>query len=211
MYKFFFWLALGSAIAVTGGCNAYKTFSYDYDHGVDFTKYKTYAWVNDTQTHLPTPYDNEIIDNNIKNYVDQEMSARNYSPEINQPDLLFELMVNAQKKVSSTVVPVEAYPIYPPFPRNSYRYYDPPNYRWNRNRYYDFGYQRGPYQIGSRVVKTVYERSTISLHVFERVTNRLIWTGTAEGDVYDPAYMKHDMHPAVIKILKQYPIKKNKQ
>ncbi len=34
---------------------------------VDFSKYKTYSWLN---THKPTPYYNDAIENNAKGFVD---------------------------------------------------------------------------------------------------------------------------------------------
>jgi hypothetical protein len=45
------------------------------------------------------------------------------------------------------------------------------------------------------------------LNVFDRATNKLIWSGTAKKDIYDPAYVKKDIHPAVDKIMKEYPVR----
>jgi hypothetical protein len=30
----------------------------------------------------------------------------------------------------------------------------------------------------------------------------MVWTGTAENDIYDPAYIKEEIHPAVVGLLK---------
>jgi len=35
----------------------------------------------------------------------------------------------------------------------------------------------------------------------------MVCTGTAENDIYDPAYLKEEIHPAAASILKQYPVK----
>jgi len=43
--------------------------------------------------------------------------------------------------------------------------------------------------------------------VIDRVSNKMVWTGTTENDIYDKAYLKEVIHPAVVNILKQYPIK----
>jgi hypothetical protein len=43
--------------------------------------------------------------------------------------------------------------------------------------------------------------------VIDRVSNQMVWTGTSENDIYDPAYLKEEINPAVISILKQYPVK----
>jgi hypothetical protein len=39
------------------------------------------------------------------------------------------------------------------------------------------------------------------------VSNKLVWTGSAEKDIYDPSCLKKEIHPAVINILKLYPTK----
>lgn len=36
--------------------------------------------------------------------------------------------------------------------------------------------------------------------------NKLVWLGTAEGDLYDPSYIEYNLHPAVYDILTNYPV-----
>lgn len=103
----------------------YKSITTDRDRSANFSIYKTYAWLNDHQPHGPTPYFNEVIENNIKNYVDYELAARNYTPQTDAPDLLFELVLNNQTKISTTTTPVYTAPSYSAYPPNSYRYYNP--------------------------------------------------------------------------------------
>ena len=204
-----------TAALVLAGCSSgiYQSISSDYDRSANFSNYKTYAWLNDHQPHTATPYDNEIIENNIKNYVDHELADRNYTPQTDAPDLLFELVLNNQTKVNTTTTPVYSAPSYSAYPPNSYRYYNPNNYSWNQHGYNNYTYLRPSYQIGSRVIKTEFNQSTITINVFDRVSNRLIWTGSAKGDIYDSQYIQNSIHPAVDAILKQYPIKviKNKK
>lgn len=193
---------------VLSGCGGiYQIINSDYDRSVNFSNYKTYAWLNNHIPHAPTPYDNEIIENNIKNYVDHELSDRNYSADTTAPHLLFELVLNNQKKERTTTTPVYSAPSYSPYPPNSYRYYNPNNYRWNTHGYNNYNYIRPSYQIGSRVIKTKYNESTITINVFDRVSNKMIWTGSAKGDVYDNQYIQNSNHPAVDAILKQYPVR----
>ena len=196
------------AIMLAGCSNGiYQSISSDYDRSVNFNTYKTYAWLNNHQAHAPTPYDNEIIENNIKNYVDHELFDRNYTPKVDTPDLLFELVLSNQKKVTTTTTPVYSTPSYSAYPPNSYRYYNQNNYRWNSNGYNNYNYIRPSYQIGSKVTNTEFNQSTITINVFDRVSNRLIWTGSGKGDIYDNQYIQNSIHPAVDAILKQYPIK----
>lgn len=200
--------SLTIAIIMTG-CSGgiYQNISSDYDRSVNFNTYKTYAWLNDHQPHVATPYDNEIIENNIKNYVDDELDSRNYTPSEDAPDLLFELVLSNQPKVSTTTTPVYSTPTITTYPPSSYRYYDPNNFRWNSRGYRNNTYIRPSYQIGTRVENTTFTQSTITINVFDRASNRLVWTGSAQGDIYDNQYIQNDIHPAVTNILKKYPVK----
>jgi len=53
-----FKLCLTAAIALSGCAINNSTFS-NYDKSVNFTKYKTYAWLN---SHKSTPHYNDVID-----------------------------------------------------------------------------------------------------------------------------------------------------
>jgi hypothetical protein len=194
-------------IALSGCSNIiFNTISSNYDHSINFKQFKTYAWLNNHQPHTATPYDNEIIENNIKNYVDKELEKILYVPQINAPDILFELIIHSRSKVAITRTPIYSSPMYGAYPSYSYMYYNSNNYKWNPYGYFNRNYQRPTYKIGETVERTRFNKSTIIINVFERISGKLIWTGSAKGDVYDSRYMKDAIHPAVIKILDKYPI-----
>ena len=50
-------------------------------------------------------------------------------------------------------------------------------------------------------------KGAITLNFIDRKNKKLIWTGTAEGDIYDPGMINKDLHPAVHRILDEYPVK----
>jgi hypothetical protein len=181
-------------VAVTGCGNYIKTYA-DYDRNINFSGFKTYAWLNNHQPHAPTPFDNDIIENNIKNYAEHELANRGYVADADNPDVLIEVKLSNQNKINTTNTPV--YSTYP----NSYFYYNQNNYRWNPH-----GYTQ-PYQIGNRVTRTEFVRATITINVIKRDANQLIWTGTAEDDIYDLQNKDKDLHPAIDKIMQRYPIR----
>ena len=43
--------------------------------------------------------------------------------------------------------------------------------------------------------------------MIDRQTNHLVWEGVAQGDLYDLKAMHEDLHPAIHKMMKQFPIK----
>ncbi|HUC83086.1 MAG TPA: hypothetical protein VMR70_19410 [Flavisolibacter sp.] len=60
-----------SAMAVVlllNSCSTYTKIYSDYDRTMDFTKYKTFAWLPDKADTASSPDNNEIIGNNIPNY-----------------------------------------------------------------------------------------------------------------------------------------------
>ena len=52
-----------------------------------------------------------------------------------------------------------------------------------------------------------YVEGSITLNVIDRKSNKLVWAGTAKGDIYDAAYINRNIHPAVEAIMKKFPVK----
>jgi hypothetical protein len=171
------------------------------DASTDFLKYKTFAWLPDKTDTTNVPYNNEIIRNNIRNYFGHHFSNRGYSVDLEKPDLLLSLIITARKKekVQYTAHPSPYYfnryyygsIYYAPYPFDYY-------YRYYPNFHYPADYTRETIE---------YVEGAITLNVFDRATNKLVWSGTAQKDIYDPAYVKKDIHPAVDKIMSEYPVK----
>ncbi len=204
-------LCLITVIALSG-CRLYNNFYSDYDKSVDFTKYKTYAWLNSQKS---TPYYNDVIENNAKSFVDHEFKDRGYTVDTVKPDVLLELVLKSEKKkeVVQTSNPYNysnyTYYNYPYNPiYNDNLYYDNPYYNYYPNYNYSFPYSYYPdYNATTTTTTRKYTESTIIINVIDRASNKLVWTGSAEGDIYDPQHLKGEIHPAVDNILKQYPIK----
>jgi hypothetical protein len=201
------WITAGIFIAMLFGCNdGYNTVSSEYDKSVDFTKYKTFSWLPDVEDTINSPYNNDIIRNNIRNYFGLCMSDRGYSFDAGNPDLLMQLIIkNTKKDRSNSNLPT------------SY-YYNPYYYGSNYHSPYPFGYYyngrglNGEDDYGSSSEKTqTYNRTfvngSITLIFIDRKTNRVVWRGTAEGDIDDPSDINKDLHPAVHGIIDEYPVK----
>ena len=81
------------------GCSStYDSISSDFDKSVDFTKYKTFAWLPDKADTTNSPYNNSIIRNNIRNYFGLCMSDRGYSVDLDNPSLLLQMVITSVKK-----------------------------------------------------------------------------------------------------------------
>lgn len=193
-------------IVMLVGCSTtYNAVSSDYDRSVDFTKYKTFAWLPDKSDTNNTRYNNEIIRNNIRNYFGQCISDRGYTFDAESPDLLLQLVItNAKKERVVTSYPSTYY--YSPYYYGSH-YYSPYRFGYYYNYYPSYGYGYSRFSGNSTTQKQEYVNGAITLNLIDRKENKLVWSGTAEGDIYDPSHISSDLHPAVHSILDEYPVK----
>ncbi|MBI2268775.1 MAG: DUF4136 domain-containing protein [Bacteroidetes bacterium] len=199
------------AVAIAG-CNIYTATYSNYDRSVDFTKYKTFAWLPDSgivtkkDSFTNTPYDNDIIRNNTKNYIIHCLGERGYRVQVDTPDVLVQLVLLNEKKeriVSYNYSPSYYYSYYPNYYNHYYYPYYYPYYDYYT--YYGWGLRSSYYGYTS-TYKETYVKGTIIINMFDRKLKKLVWTGSAEGDIYDPAYIMEEVHPAVHSIMKSFPI-----
>lgn len=200
-------------------CSIYSVITSDYDRNTDFTQYKTYAWLPD-KDNANSAYNNSIIRNNIKNYFTHEL-VDNYGFTVNtdKPDILMEIVVTKINRTKSEEHPINtAVPNRPnyntygynnnPYQQNPYSnnpYYTPQPNPYNYNNY-NSGYR---YQTQYVKEQHNYTESNIKINMIDLKRNELVWTATAIADIYDEnTYnISDNIHPAVHKILKYFPIK----
>ncbi|WP_394772576.1 DUF4136 domain-containing protein [Mucilaginibacter sp.] len=211
------WISTGIIIIMLAGCSSiYNVVSSDYDRSADFTKYKTFAWLPDKADTANTSYNNEIIRNNIRNYFGQCVSDRGYSFDAENPDVLMQLVItNAKKERTVTTYPsstLSAFPYpyyYSPYYYGSH-YYSPYRFGYYYNYYRSYNYYPpfgNAYPGHPATQKQEYVNGSITLIFIDRKTKKLVWRGTAEGDIYDPSNINQDLHPAIHRILGEYPVK----
>lgn len=189
-------------VIILTSCRSYSTITSSKDLEADYSNYRTFAWLPDQIDSTNVPYNNEIIRNNIKNYFGQSFSKRGYTVNLEEPDILLKIIINNKKK--------EKIIVYSTFPGPYYRckyYYGSSYYFPYSSDYYYHNRSIYCYPENFYTQKFEYYESSITLNVFDRVGNKLIWTGTARGDIYDPLYINKDIHPAVKSIMRKYPVK----
>ncbi len=196
-------IAVVVAVIVLAGCRpAYNAVSTDYDRSTDFNQFKTFAWLPDKADTAFSPYNNEIIRNNIRNYYGQCMSDRGYKFDGETPDILMQLVITNTKKERTVATYPSGY-FYRPYFFGSF-YYSPYPYGYYYRSYPSYGYGYSGY---ATTPKQEYVNGSVTLNIIDRKANKLVWTGTAEGDIYDPSHISHDLHPAVHRIVDKYPVK----
>lgn len=70
-----------------------------------------------------------------------------------------------------------------------------------------FTYKYFNYPPKNPLPKDTYLKNSITLNVIDRLQQKVVWSGTANADLYDTAYLRMNLHPVVYDILEQYPVK----
>lgn len=189
--------ALLLIVGLITGCRVYRNSGISYDKSVDFNSYHTFAILPDTDS-ANTTYNNKVIRNTTMNYFTHCMGEFGLKANIDTPDVLIHLQLTSiikQRQLSPAAAfhfktYYQSNPYYNPFP----------------NPYY---YNSVSYYLGHRFAteKVDYSESTITLNVIDRKLDKVVWSGTAKGDLYDSTYLQFNLHPAVYEILKKYPVK----
>lgn len=167
-----------------GACSSIKI-SYDYDKQADFTKYKTYAYTEDTQK-LGI---NELIRNRILNSIDTEMAAKGFTKSDN-PDVVLDLFVKAERKTEATATTTGP---------GAYGYGGP----WR------YGYGGG--FSTTQINYNDYIEGTLFINMVDKSIDKLVWQGrgtkTLDEDA-SPEKRETNINYAVKQIFMKYPPKK---
>jgi hypothetical protein len=173
-------------LIVLTGCASAPNIRTDYDHGANFTSYRTYGFPAETGTDR-AGY-STLITGHFKRAVSREMEARGYRFDAEKPDLMVNFFASSTERtdVQST-------------PRVSFG-----------TGFYS--YRLGLYTewpLYDRNVTTLhYKVGTASVDVVDAARKQLIWEGRAEGRLTEK--MLNDPGPAVDKavadIFSKYPV-----
>lgn len=161
------------------------TVTADYDKEVDFTNYKTFSFLKwrDDNNRLVNEFDKRRLEVAVAN----EMNARGYSFAETEGELAISIYVILEDKTSYT-----AYTDY----------------------YGGYGYYRSPWGYGGAGRTTVsqydYTQGTVIFNVFDAQQKKLIWQGTAIGEVNRYSENKEDnVRKGVAEVFARYPISKS--
>ncbi|MDJ1495505.1 DUF4136 domain-containing protein [Cytophagaceae bacterium DM2B3-1] len=168
----------------------------DYDKNVDFSKFKTFAWMKeDIQVGSNPLYTSKLINRNIKEHVELELVKRGLmrvNPD-QSPDLLISFHTYTEKK------------------HMAYNYGSPMLYPGGYRMgwwYYPWGYGNWPYAWNSNFRSYNYTEGTLIVDVIEASTKELIWRGSASGVIDTPKRLEKQITKGVTKIMKHYPVTK---
>ena len=199
MYK----LILGFLLLATlNACAVFNT-SFDQDQTANFQTYKTFAWLVKQPVIYKDNFDNDILENNIKNIASEELIKRGLRVDTVNPDLIIDFKLQVENKINQQQVPIYGHPYNYGYGYRNYGY----NYGYTgRNSTYYNAYMQPDVIVGYRTQNIPYKDGTLHILVIDRKANKLIWNGAGEEVVTDPSSYEIDIRKGIPEIFKNYPI-----
>ncbi len=158
------------AAALSLACAGVRV-STDFDPGIDFARYQSFAWLDPplretSQSETPTPgldplLHNSLVDQRVRSAVEQALVQRGYR-KVDAPDAAdFQLRYSVFSQDVTQDDPV----------------YVSGGYGWGRYPYYGTGVVYGG--------TTTYQQGTLILDVIDPRTERIAWRGWAPSRTKD--------------------------
>jgi hypothetical protein len=151
-----FALAFAFAVAISSlACSTFQT-TDDYDPGIDFSRFHSYAWQPHSLELSDPMIDTDLLRVRVQRAVDAELERKGLVPgaEGATPDLLVDYHVSTREKVDLVTFPST------------------------------WGYGPGWYWgIGTEVQAREYTQGTLVLDFVDGATKQLVWRGTASAEI----------------------------
>jgi hypothetical protein len=156
------WVTLTVAALLLASCASGPAIETDYDHTVDFTKYRTYGFFN--PMGIENPNYSSIYGSIFRDAIGKEMDSRGYVQSDN-PDLLINVSGRLQEKTKVTTTS-------DPYMAGGY-------YGYRRGMYGAWG----GYNYGTTTHVSNYTEGTVNVDIVDRAAKRMVWEGVAVGRV----------------------------
>lgn len=160
--KFSRYVMIAGAAILLAACSSGPAIETDYDHTIDFTQYKTYAFYN--PMGIENPNYSSIYGSIFRDAISKEMESRGYV-ESNSPDLMINVSGRLQDKTRVTTTS-------DPYMGGGY-------YGYRRGAYGTWG----GYGYGTQTHVSNYTEGTINVDMVDVGQRRMVWEGVAVGRV----------------------------
>lgn len=155
---------------------------------VNFTAYKTFAWVAPEVVQKSDRSDNDIIDNHIKNSVSRELIKKGWQEATTSPDVWLDYTIAVDRSSKRESEPVYRYPH--------------TQYIFGRRRIYSIWYPGA--LIGYRTQNVPFKTGELSINMVDAKTNKLIWQGWAKGEINASHITSKDVDSRVKSIFRKF-------
>ena len=191
MKKMSFKILSGFAIvALLASCAS--TAFVEKDNSVNFAKYHTYTWIDKDDKERKT---NDIMEANIRNAVNQELSKAGWRQVKDNPDVIVGSDVLVERNMKSQTSPVYSQPY-------SRLYYNPYTRRYSTIYY--------PSQfLGYDSNEKPVREGTITITMIDAKTDKTVWQGWTTDEVNSRNLTSKEIQNSVKSIFKKFDVVKN--
>ncbi len=173
-----------------------STAHIEKDDNTDFSKYKTYAWVEKERSDKRESRKNDLAEQKVRDAVSKELEkTAGWRESKSNPDVLlsYDLLVERSTKQQSD--PVYSRPFvrtfYNPYSRRFYRVYYPSRF---------MGYDH--FDVNTR-------EGTVTISMIDAKTEKLVWQGWATDEVSSRNMTSKEIQNSIKAIFRKFDIAKN--
>jgi len=185
-FKFFGLLAIAGILLASCGSTAH----IEKDDTVNFSNYKTFAWVNSTETKSDSGQKAiTLTEQNVRKAVNAELAKQGWREVKNRPDLLLSYDVLVERSSKKENDPVYSQPysrlIYNPYTRRYATIYYPSQF------------------LGYDSYEKVIKEGTVTVTMIDAKTDKTVWQGWTTGEVNSKNLTNKEIQKAVASIFKK--------
>ena len=171
---------------------SFNTFD-EYSKSIDFTKYKTYAWIPSASTDIQNQSTERMFGKMITAVSDEELKKKGMVLDAEKPDAVFRFSMGIKTQME---------------------YSQSPTLSVGVGVGYGYGYGMPGYYSGAvvpvaggNITETRADEATLVIEMFETSTGYILWSGGARKTIDNSADSEKNMRLALHSIFARLPIR----
>lgn len=182
------WMFVPALVVLFSSCG--PSAHIEKDKSVDFSRYKTFAWVDkDGEGRKDRNNRNDITENNIRTAVNKELQKAGFEETKRRPDILLSYDLLVERSTVQNNDPVYSQPFTRAFYSPYYRRYFLVNYPSQF-----IGYDRSERSI---------KEGTVTISMLDARSGKTVWQGWATDEVSSRNLTSKEIDAAVRSIFKK--------
>ena len=166
--------------ALVVGCGSGINVSSDYDPATDFSKLKTFRWMEVKKRAQDDPLKNQLIERRVEAAAEKALIAKGFQKlDSGEPDFFVAAYAGLKERMNVT--------------------------DWG----YSYGPYWGPYPYGRNIDVSYYTQASLFVDIVDNQKDQLLWrgvgTGVVRGDSPSPQEAQARMDEALSEILYDFP------
>ncbi|GAB4026979.1 DUF4136 domain-containing protein [Spirosoma koreense] len=165
----------------------------DSNSRTDFSKYKTFTWMDsDVKAGQNPAFYNQLATESVENTMANVLKEKGLTQREAKPDLLVGYHFFVENKTRTVANPTSPYYGYGPYMgwgRWGYQGWGPGWWGWG----------------GTQYTQEQYKEGTLIVDMVDARTHKLVWRGSVENAVTDPARITAQLTKEVERIVSKFP------